>query len=222
MKIPTRSSQSSGFTLVELLVVIAIIALLASVLAVSAGSVINSAKRAKASSNINQIQTACLNYYTEYGVYPATSQDASTGTPKDYTINDTEESDWADFSTGLSGNLNPSTGQTATSTVANSRNIAFLNMKNTDVDKSGAPLNPLPPSTTSPNLYFNIAVDTDYDGILGVSPSAVNSMPNFSTGTTTSLSLTGGSSTAGIALWVNCTATKAAATNNANFWEHTY
>src|ERR1700678_3406669 len=110
MKITTRSrsSRSSGFTLVELLVVIAIIALLASVLAVSAGSVINSAKRARASANINQIQTASLNYYTEYGIYPTGPGGSAAAT--DYEIVDTDKADWGNLICALSGNINPGTG----------------------------------------------------------------------------------------------------------------
>ena len=87
MKIPSRfrSSKRYGFTLVELLVVIAIIAILAGVLAVSAGAVLNSTRRTKAASTANQIQTAILNYSTEYGVLPA-GPNAGGGTAQDLSL----------------------------------------------------------------------------------------------------------------------------------------
>jgi prepilin-type N-terminal cleavage/methylation domain-containing protein len=226
MKMPIRfrSTKSSGFTLVELLVVIGIIAILASVLAVSAGSVINSAKRAKAASTASQIQTAVLGYYTEYGAYPIPASQVETP-PKDYEIKDSDEADWADLICALSGNINPSNGKVPTLpvTVTNTRSIAFLNLKNSDVDSNGCPKNPVPAGNGSAatSQYFNIAVDTDYDGVLGVTPSAVGDIPDFANGTTSSLNLTGGSATGGVVVWANCTGVKAAANNNANFWVHT-
>jgi prepilin-type N-terminal cleavage/methylation domain-containing protein len=229
MKLSTRSrsSQSSGFTLVELLVVIAIIAILASVLAVSAGAVIKSANRAKVNANASQIQTAALNYYTEYGVYPAPS-DQTAGT--DFVLADAtaNEKDWSDLIDGLSGGISPSSGKTVTtSTVNNTRGIVFLTMKNSDViGGSGtgpdAPKNLVAPSGGT-SVTYNIAIDYDYDGVLGITPSKAT-MPNFATGTSTSLSQTGGSSSAGVAIWVNTTGYTTGTTNalNGNLWVKTY
>jgi prepilin-type N-terminal cleavage/methylation domain-containing protein len=230
MKLSTRSrfSQSSGFTLVELLVVIAIIAILASVLAVSAGAVIKSANRAKVNANASQIQTAALNYYTEYGVYPAPS-DQPAGT--DFVLGDasTNEKDWSDLIDGLSGGVSPSSGKTVTtSTVNNTRGIAFLTMKNSDVvggsstTTADAPKNLVAPSGGT-SVTYNIAVDYDYDGVLGITPSKAT-MPNFATSTSTSLSQTGGSSSAGVAIWVNTTGYTTGSTNalNGNLWVKTY
>jgi prepilin-type N-terminal cleavage/methylation domain-containing protein len=236
MKIPSRfrSSKRCGFTLVELLVVIAIIAILAGVLAVSAGSVLNSARRARASATANQIQTAILNYDTEYGVLPA-GPNAGGGTAEDYMINDTDEADWGNLMCALCGNFNPANpGQTvsATGNVTNTRAIAFLNMKTSDVDsttgKMGAPVNPVPAGTgaAATALYFNIAVGTGYHGILGVAPSDVTNLPNFANSQNSSTSFPGysggGSTTAAVAIWANCTGKTASITSNANFWVHTY
>jgi len=229
MKLSTRSrfSQSSGFTLVELLVVIAIIAILASVLAVSAGAVIKSANRAKVNANASQIQTAALNYYTEYGVYPAPSaQTAGT----DFSFKDTDTTDWSNLIDGLSGGISPSSGKAVTtSTVNNTRGIVFLTMKNSDVvggsspTTADAPKNLVAPSGNT-SVTYNIAIDYDYDGILGIAPSAVTTMPNFATSTATSLSQTGGSSSAGVAIWVNTTGYTTGSTNalNGNLWVKTY
>jgi hypothetical protein len=96
-------------------------------------------------------------------------------------------------------------------------------MKSSDVDANNAPLNPLPTVTggVTYNTYFNIAMDSDYDGILGVGNSAVTTMPNFSAATWNSTSqTTGGSSTAGVAVWANCNASSSQ--NVTAFWVHTY
>jgi prepilin-type N-terminal cleavage/methylation domain-containing protein len=210
----SRLSRFSGFTLVELLVVIAIIAILAAILLGVAGPAIRSAQRAKAANLANQIQTAASAYDTEYGVYPV-----PTGTTGDYTIADLSGNagTWGTLIDVLCGNVSPSTGiAVPAGTIANTRGIAFLTLRTTDVDKSDAPLNSLP---TGPEIYFNIAMDSDYDGILGTGTSAAQ-LPNFAAGTPTSLTLSGGSSTAGVAVWANCNGSTTS--KNANFWVHTY
>jgi prepilin-type N-terminal cleavage/methylation domain-containing protein len=210
----SRSFRLSSFTLVEMLVVIAIIAILAAVLLSAGGSAIRAALRAKAFNTATQIQTATINFYTEYSLYPVPG-----GTTADYTITDASSSatTWGNLIEALCGNIKPSTGAAATQTsITNSHAIAFLTMKSADVDSSDAPKNPLPTSTTA-NVYFNIAMDSDYDGILGVSPSAVTTLPNF--GATTFSSTGGGSTTAGVAVWANCNGPTG---THANFWVHTY
>ncbi len=219
MKTPLRyaPSRRSGFTLVELLVVIGIIAILAAVLAVSAGSVIKTAQRQRALTIATQIQQACLSYDTEYGIYPV-----PTGTTGDYTILDGDQTDWANLIIALSGNVNPSNGAAVTNNaIANARAIQWLNLKNADVTTQGAPKNPVNDGTDS--LYFNIAFDSDYDGIIGAGNSTA-SLPNFAAGTSSALSQSGGSTTQGVAVWANCTGYKTGSTNalNASFWVHTY
>jgi len=227
----SNRSRSSGFTLVELLVVIGIIAILASVLFPVVGSALNAAKRSKANVTINQIQTSTLAYFNEYSVYPI----YSPSTPVDVVIGDTSSTDgasWAALIYCLSGNLHPSTSLSTpvvTTAPSNNRAIPFLTMKPSDVYTTttngtvvDAPKNPLPSSTTG-NIYFNIAMDGDYDNVLGVSPSAVTSMPNFASPSLTSLPSTGGnggSSSAGVAVWANCNGTSSG--TNPAFWVHTY
>jgi prepilin-type N-terminal cleavage/methylation domain-containing protein len=214
-----RLRKPDSFTLVELLVVIAIIAILASVILGISGVVINAAKRARAQNTAQQIQTSCLAYYTEYSVYP----NPTPGTAGDSIITDVtaNKTVWGNLIETLCGNIKPSTGLAATqTTITNSRSIAFLSMKASDVDVNDAPLNPLNGTPGLTNLYFNIAIDTDYDGILGATPSAVaGMMPNFTKSTTTSMDYTG-TSTAGVAVWENCNPNNA--TTNPNFWVHTY
>ena len=210
----------ASFTLVELLVVIAIIAILAAVTMQVGITVINEAKKAKAQNTAVQIQTAVLNYYTEYSVYPT-----ATGTT-DYKIDDTDAttgisvsgaSAWGALIDCLSGNISAS-GGTAVAGFSNTRAVAFLSMKASDVATTGthqdAPLNPLPYSTT--HLYFNIAVDADYDNILGVTPSAITTLPKF-VGTFSATG--GGTTTAGVAVWANCNQFNG---TSQNWYVHTY
>lgn len=73
--LPLRQPRG-GFTLIELLVVIAIIAILMGLLFPVASAVRNAARRAQASSDVQQIVTAVRGYYTEYGRYPDASNNA--------------------------------------------------------------------------------------------------------------------------------------------------
>jgi prepilin-type N-terminal cleavage/methylation domain-containing protein len=220
-----RLSKLSSFTLIELLVVIAIIAILAAVLLAAGSMALKAAKRAKATNMAIQIQSAALGYYTEYSIYPVP---ANATAATDYVIADTDNTDWANLLYGLCGNVNPYNGSAtapSANVAPNTRAITFLTLRNTDVDVNNGPLNPLPPAGTA-HPYFNIAINNSYSGILGVSPSAVTTLPNFATGTPTSLSVTGGSTTAGVAVWANCTGIAAPTSGtmscNSAFWVHTY
>jgi prepilin-type N-terminal cleavage/methylation domain-containing protein len=224
------SNKHTGFTLVELLVVIGIIAILAAVTMGVAVNVINTAKKVKAQNTIQQIQTAALSYYTEYSIYPTPS-----GVSTDWMLSDQDvatsggSATWGSLIECLSGQIQPYNGQAATQTIfGNSRQIAFLTMKATDVGNgttghTDAPLNPLPPTAASAaaSKYFNIAVDGDYDGVIGATTEAVSAgwLPNFSTVTSGSAPPSTGSSTAGVALWANC---NQGSTISSNWYVHTY
>lgn len=71
-------SRRSGFTLVELLVVVAIIALLAGVALPSFGSIFKKMKREQGRTLGIQLVNSVKNYYTEYSKYPLPG-DASGG-----------------------------------------------------------------------------------------------------------------------------------------------
>jgi len=221
----SRPANRSGFTLVELLVVIGIIAILAGAVLGASNLALKSAKRAKAQNLASQIQTAALGYYAEYSVYPV----PSGSTSQTAYISDATSSaqTWGTLVDVLCGNVSPSTGKATTAPTSgptNTRGIAFLSLNTTDVDiKSGydAPLNPLPPSTSNP--YFNIAMDADYAGLLGAAPSTFTAMPNFAAATGSTLNFSsGGTSTAGVAVWANCTGKPNSTTCNPNWWVHTY
>ena len=62
-----NTQKQHGFTLIELLVVIAIIALLAGLLFPAVSSALNTAKKSKAKSTCQNIETAIMLYSNEYG-----------------------------------------------------------------------------------------------------------------------------------------------------------
>jgi prepilin-type N-terminal cleavage/methylation domain-containing protein len=72
---PTSRSQAQrlGFTLIELLVVISIIAILAGLAFPAVNGAMDSARKARAKSDVTQIATAVVAYETEYGVLPTIS-----------------------------------------------------------------------------------------------------------------------------------------------------
>jgi type II secretory pathway pseudopilin PulG len=201
--------------LIELLVVIAIIAILASIMTVAVGGAINAAKRARANNMASQIATAILSYYTEYGVYPTTT----TGSDIMYATAGAEQPlMWA-----LCGNINASTGTTQSGSIPNTRQIAFLSPKRTEVDTGGVPVNPF--TTGAPYAYYSIAMDSDYSGILGDSGGAAP--PNFASATAgTPCPPAGQAITQGVAVWADCDPVSLPPQNGTStspqFWVHSY
>jgi len=220
----SRHSRSSGFTLVELLVVIGIIAILASVLFPVVGASINAAKRSKASAEAGQLLTSATAYFTEYSLYPVPTTATAS---QDLLISDQDSTNWKALLYGLCGNINPydTTTTAPTGAVANARAIAFLTLKATDVDSAGGPLNPLyiskTPSSTSAT-YFNMALDNDYSNIVGDSGTAQGKLPDFVKSTTSAMVKIPSTSgiAGGVAVWANCNGS--ATTTNPAFWVHTY
>jgi prepilin-type N-terminal cleavage/methylation domain-containing protein len=212
------SRSRAGFTLIELLVVIAIIAILASIISVAAGSAINAAKRAKAANMASQIATAILSYYTEYGVYPGP---AAGSPPAGYT-----GTDEGPLMIALCGNINASTGSSA-SGLPNTRQIAFLSPKKTEVDNGGIPINPFTaPFTSAANTaYYSISMDNNYDGVTGDNGETVP--PNFAAATAgTPCPPAGSPITQGVAVWANCDPTSlppaTGTSTSPQFWVHSY
>jgi len=222
----SRWFKLSGFTLIELLVVIAIIAILAAVL-LSAGSMaIKAAQRAKAANLANQIQTACMGYYTEYSVYPV----VVASPPVDILYS--SKTDWQPMSVCLCGGIdpgNPGGGQYSTQTIPNTRQIAFLTLNASDLDTSITPAVPkLPFTINGSTAYFQMAIDADYSGILGDSTAGATP-PDFSSMAATLTAYTPPTAFAttkklavGVAVWGNCDPQSTATKTHPNFWVHTY
>ena len=211
---PSRPRHASGFTLVELLVVIAIIAILASVITVAASGAINSAKRAKAANMGAQIQTAILAYNTEYGVYPVP---AAAGAAADV-LYSTQAAEQPLF-IALCGNINAYTATATVSAVANTRNIAYLTPKRGEVDPMGVVFNQF--TTQSAPQYYSIAMDADYSGILGDSGGAAP--PDF-TMTSGWTPATVKNTTQSVAVWACCdpkNVTTPGSSTSPNLWVHT-
>ena len=70
MGVVMKRRGSSGFTLVELIVVIAIITLLISLLAVFIVGTVQKAQNAKAKAIVEALDKACQTYKLEYNIYP--------------------------------------------------------------------------------------------------------------------------------------------------------
>ena len=206
MKRLFRDRRSSSFTLVELLVVISIIAILASVVIGAYSSAMKAALRAKAQVMASQIQTACMAYYNDYGVYPLSTNPApTTQAEATFGTTSTDQQNWEYLIWALCGNINAATPGTAPSTlnVPNPRSIIYLSLNKSSIDANGIPINPVFSST--PGTYFNISMDPTYSGIL-------SNVPIFSPGLVGTSNMMGG-----VYVWANCNVTGA---SNGTWWVH--
>jgi prepilin-type N-terminal cleavage/methylation domain-containing protein len=157
---------TSGFTLIEMIVVMLIIATLTALFMGAASSVFDRARRTQAKNDVIQIATAVNAFYTEYGRYPVTVTDPT----KD-----------AFFGTG----------STPAGSNAYGTNVVLLNvLRNITSDPNAVALNPrqivflspggakntVPPRggiATADNCYYDpwgsqyaIVIDTNYDNTI--------------------------------------------------------
>lgn len=80
-----QNGSGAGFTLIELLVVITIIGLLAAIIIPSIRGALGAAKKAKAMSQVHDLDGAIKRYFAEYNRMPVPSADMTGGADKLYT-----------------------------------------------------------------------------------------------------------------------------------------
>jgi len=154
------SDLRQGFTLIELLVVISIIAVLAGLAFPAVNGALDSARKARAASDVSQIATAVVAYETEYGKLPTLS-----GNSVDTT-----------FLATLTGN-----------STDNPRRIVFLEVTEWKKGKGGTNASGFCDPWDSSSVY-QIALDTNYYNSVTAGTNSTNIMKkvavwNIPTGT---------------------------------------
>ena len=139
----TRHDQQA-FTLIELLVVISIIVILASLSFPAVNGAIDSARKARAGSDVTQIATAVVAYEVEYGRLPITNSTAG-----DFTS--VVDLNFIKILTGENTNAN-----------ANPRKIAFIEVTDWKKGKGGTNSQGWGDPWDSNSLY-SIVLDGNYD-----------------------------------------------------------
>jgi prepilin-type N-terminal cleavage/methylation domain-containing protein len=124
-----RSSARSGFTLVELLVVISIIALLAGLAFTGGTAARTAARKAQTANLLNTIKIGIASYQTEYGRLP-NPEDA----PEDTQYASTDEA----FQNIVEALMGTSEDSSEGAKRMNPRGIAFCDIQNRDF-KNGSP-----------------------------------------------------------------------------------
>jgi prepilin-type N-terminal cleavage/methylation domain-containing protein len=158
---------TSGFTLIELVVVTLIIATLAALTMTAASGVLDRAKKTQAKNDLTQIVTAINAYYTEYGKYPvtvtSTTTDAFFGTGTtpagctSYGTNDKLFNVLRSYTFG---------SDSANVAALNPRQIVFISPKVSPNSRGGI-------ATTNNGYYdpwgtqYAVALDTTYNNALG-------------------------------------------------------
>jgi prepilin-type N-terminal cleavage/methylation domain-containing protein len=141
----TRDDQQA-FTLIELLVVISIIAILASLAFPAVNGAIDSARKARAGSDVTQIATAVVAYEVEYGRLPT-----HTGSAVNSTLMAT-----------LTGN-----------STDNPRKIVFLEASEWKKGRGGTNSSGFCDPWDSASVY-QIALDTNYDNLVTAGTNSTN------------------------------------------------
>jgi prepilin-type N-terminal cleavage/methylation domain-containing protein len=139
--------RSSGFTLIELLVVISIIAILAGLAFPAVNGALNSARKAEARNDVQQIVAAVKAFQAEYGRMPTSD------------INNNS----SDFSDNYySSNRNIIRALLGQDTTLNPKGISFLEVKSAGRNRSG--LNSSGEFVDPWGQSYMIKLDTNYNG----------------------------------------------------------
>jgi prepilin-type N-terminal cleavage/methylation domain-containing protein len=136
-----RSSRPSGFTLVELLVVIGIIALLAAILLPVVQGIFKNADILKAKNEVQEIRKAVEAYYNTYGRLPIVPSS------EDVTLSEADSRKVIRILTSVPGDNDAKT--------ANPKEKIFLELK--EINKDGIMLDPW-------ETQYRMRLDKDLDG----------------------------------------------------------
>ena len=158
--------NKKGFTLIELLVVIAIIAILAGLLLPAVNGVRKQGYITRAKTEVKSLESAIMQYFTEYGKYPLKNGTPDTGSTvgkfTGYGSTDNKE---------LIGILRAIDGPGNVSHEKNPRRIVFLELQKKSLDSKGNMIDPW-------DRQYVAAMDTDFNGsVLFASQSTLNIDP---------------------------------------------
>jgi prepilin-type N-terminal cleavage/methylation domain-containing protein len=152
-------SKWHGFTLIELLVVISIIAVLAGLAFPAVNGAMDSARKARAKSDVTQIATAVAAYETEYGRLPTISGNSVSTTFLDILTQTNED---------------------------NPRGIVFLELSEWKKGKGGTNASGFCDPWDSASVY-QIALDTNYDNKVNAGDPSVEIMKKVAVWSTNSI-----------------------------------
>lgn len=157
------------FTIIELLVVIAIIGVLMGMLLPAVSAVRQNARKTKAKAEINGIISAIKQYEQTYGYFPVDSADNPT------TLESSNAKDYRSLMERLTNYPGPGTSTAASTFIANARGMRFLDAPSNYGYNKGTIDTPTGATAWATERgdyadpwgsFYQIYVDTDYDGVV--------------------------------------------------------